>query len=260
MSSNKFWCCEVETLLKWILEEEKHGQIFGIQKDLFFIPRETDPLRMRRYGQLLETPLGVAAGPHTQLSQNLISAWLTGARYLELKTVQVLDEIEVTKPCIDMTDEGYNCEWSQELKLEQSFDEYLNAWIVLHILKDKFGWGSKVERGFIFNMSVGYNMEGILTPKMQRFLNRMQRLPGRIGRKDRTACGILSAGQGTEYSGWHIRQHYHFHHAWLSAGRGRKDRALLHRGAQTSHYHQTQSHSVGRRNVFATYSARKLGF
>ena len=76
---------------------------------------------MRRYGQLLETPLGVAAGPHTQLSQNLISAWLTGARYLELKTVQVLDEIEVTKPCIDMTDEGYNCEWSQELKLDQSF-------------------------------------------------------------------------------------------------------------------------------------------
>jgi putative selenate reductase len=60
---------------------------------------------MRRYGQLLETPLGVAAGPHTQLSQNLISAWLTGAGYLELKTVQVLDAIQVTKPCIDMTDE-----------------------------------------------------------------------------------------------------------------------------------------------------------
>ena len=49
---------------------------------------------MQRYGQLLETPLGVAAGPHTQLSQNLIAAWLTGARYMELKTVQVLDELE----------------------------------------------------------------------------------------------------------------------------------------------------------------------
>ena len=96
---------------------------------------------MHRCGQLLETPLGVAAGPHTQLSQNLIAAWLTGARYMELKTVQVLDELEVTKPCIDMADEGYNCEWSQELKLEQSFDEYLNAWIVLHVLKDQFGWG-----------------------------------------------------------------------------------------------------------------------
>ena len=177
MSSDKFWPCDIETLLKWVLEEEKHGQIFGIRKELFFVPQETDPFRMRRYGQLLETPLGVAAGPHTQLSQNLISAWLTGARYLELKTVQVLDEIEVTKPCIDMTDEGYNCEWSQELKLEQSFHEYLNAWIMLHILKDKFGWGSPGERGFIFNMSVGYNMEGILKPTVQRFLDKMQKCP-----------------------------------------------------------------------------------
>ncbi|MCP4627434.1 MAG: putative selenate reductase subunit YgfK [bacterium] len=173
MSGDKFWGCDIETLLKWILEEEKQGQIFGIRKELFFIPNQTDPYRMRRYGQLLETPLGVAAGPHTQLSQNLIAAWLAGARYMELKTIQVLDELEVTKPCIDMTDEGYNCEWSQELKLDQSFDEYLNAWIVLHILKDKFGWGLPSEAGFIFNMSVGYNLEGILSPTVQRFLDRM---------------------------------------------------------------------------------------
>jgi putative selenate reductase len=75
-----------------------------------------------------------------------------------------------------MADEGYNCEWSQELKLNQSFDEYLNAWIVLHILRDKFGWGapgSGEEPGFIFNMSVGYNLEGILSPAVQRFLDRM---------------------------------------------------------------------------------------
>ncbi|MGD8990333.1 MAG: FAD-dependent oxidoreductase, partial [Desulfobacterales bacterium] len=174
MSSDQFWGCDIETLLQWILKEEKQGQIFGIRKELFFTPKETDPFRIRRYGQLLEAPLGVAAGPHTQLSQNLIAAWLTGARYLELKTVQVLDELEVTKPCIDMTDEGYNCEWSQELKLDQSFDEYLNAWIILHLLRDKFGWGSLKERGFIFNMSVGYNLEGILSPTVQRFLDRMQ--------------------------------------------------------------------------------------
>ncbi len=173
MSSDKFWGCDIETMLKWILEEEKYEQIFGIRRELFFTPAETDPFRMYRYGQLLETPLGVAAGPHTQLSQNLIAAWLTGARYLELKTVQVLDELEVTKPCIDMADEGYNCEWSQELKLDQSFDEYLNAWILLHILKDKFNWGTPDERGFIFNISVGYNLEGILSPTVQRFLDQI---------------------------------------------------------------------------------------
>ncbi|MGD8612040.1 MAG: putative selenate reductase subunit YgfK [Desulfobacterales bacterium] len=173
MTSDKLWGCNIETLVQWIFEDEQQGHIFGIQKELFFVPQSTDPFRMQRYGQLLETPLGVAAGPHTQLSQNLIAAWLAGARYLELKTIQVLDELEVTKPCIDMADEGYNCEWSQELKLDQSFDEYLNAWIVLHILKDKFGWGSAGVSGFIFNMSVGYNLEGIQSSSVQRFLDRM---------------------------------------------------------------------------------------
>ncbi len=173
MISDKLYVCDIKTLLKWILADEKKGRIFGIEKDLFFVPKTSDPFRMERYGQLLETPVGVAAGPHTQLSQNIIAAWLTGGRYIELKTIQILDELEVTKPCIDMGDEGYNCEWSQELKLDESFDEYLNAWIVIHILKDKFGWGEVGVPGFIFNMSVGYNLEGILSPTVQRFLDRM---------------------------------------------------------------------------------------
>jgi putative selenate reductase len=172
MSSDQFTCTSLETLFKWISGYEKDGEILGISKDLFFMPGTDDPFGMARYGQHLETPLGVAAGPHTQLSQNLISAWLTGARYMELKTVQVLDELEVTKPCIDMSDEGYNCEWSQELKLDQSFDEYLNGWIMLHVLRDRFGLPGD-ESGFIFNMSVGYNLEGIMSAPVQRWLDRM---------------------------------------------------------------------------------------
>ena len=173
MKSDAFCCCDIETLLRWILDEEKQGQALGIPREHFFVPRPGDPLRMQRYGRWLETPLGVAAGPHTQLSQNIVAAWLTGARYIELKTVQALDELEVAKPCIDMADEGYNCEWSQELKLEQSFQQYLDAWIVLHILRDRFGWQTGPGPGFIFNMSVGYNLEGILSPGVQRFLDRM---------------------------------------------------------------------------------------
>ena len=72
-----------------------------------------------------------------------------------------------------MADEGYNCEWSQELKLDQSFGEYLKAWILLHILRDKFGWSGPDGPGFIFNMSVGYNLEGIKSPPVQRFLDRL---------------------------------------------------------------------------------------
>ena len=99
--------------------KKKKERFLEYPKELFFTPNESDPFRFTRYNQLLETPIGVAAGPHTQLSQNIILSWLCGARYIELKTVQTLDEIQVTKPCIDMEDEGYNCEWSQELKIQE---------------------------------------------------------------------------------------------------------------------------------------------
>ncbi len=171
--SDKFYLTSLSTYLKWILGDLERGEIFGIPESLFFRPKKDDPFRMTRYGRVMESPIGVAAGPQTQLVQNIVAAWLTGSRYLELKTIQVLDELEVTKPCIDMGDEGYNCEWSQELKLDQSFNEYLNAFIILYILKDKLNIGEPGEPGFIFNMSAGYNLEGIQSPTVQRFFDRM---------------------------------------------------------------------------------------
>lgn len=180
--SDKFYRISVEKLLSWILNEEKTGTIFGIHTKNMFIPKETDPFRMHRYNQLLETPIGVAAGPHTQLAQNIIAAWLCGARYIELKTVQTLDEIHVSKPCIEVEDEGYNCEWSQELTLKDSFDEYLNAWIIMHILRHKFGFAG-AENGFIFNMSVGYDYAGILKPNVQWFLEKMENCEAELAEK-----------------------------------------------------------------------------
>ncbi|MGL4209349.1 MAG: FAD-dependent oxidoreductase, partial [Candidatus Adiutrix sp.] len=74
--------------------------------------------------------------------------------------------------CISCFDEGYNCEWSQELSLDESFNEYLNAFVLIHILKDKLGYGEKDKAGFIFNMSAGYNLAGIKSPAVQRFFDR----------------------------------------------------------------------------------------
>lgn len=179
--SDKLYPIKLRHLLKWILEEEKHGSIFGVTTDLFFQPAQSDVFRMNRYGQLMETPIGVAAGPHTQMSQNIVLSWLMGARYIELKTIQTLDKLEVSKPCIDMQDEGYNCEWSQELRLHQSFSEYLNAWIIIHILKDKFDWGVNIDLGGIFNMSAGYDLAGIKNANVQQFLDLMENSQPELG-------------------------------------------------------------------------------
>jgi putative selenate reductase len=170
--SDKFHPISLKQLLQLILNEfVSNNSIFGIPEELFFTPKHNNPLKTELFNQKLHTPLGIAAGPHSQMAQNIVGAWLMGARYIELKTVQTLDEIEVQKPCIDMQDEGYNCEWSQELKIKDSFNEYLNAWIIIHILNHKFGWGK--ETGTIFNMSVGYNMQGIMNDNVQWFLEKM---------------------------------------------------------------------------------------
>ena len=136
------------------------------------MPRPEHRFRGREYGVELETPFGVAAGPQTQMAQNIVAAWLVGARLIELKTIQTLDELDVNKPCIDVTDEGYNVEWSQELRVHQSFDEYLRAWVLIHALHRRFGWPGE-RPGVVFNMSVGYNLEGIRRPNVQWYLDAM---------------------------------------------------------------------------------------
>ena len=97
---------------------------------------------------------------------------MCGARYIELKTVQTLDELDVSKPCIDMEDEGYNVEWSQELKVQQSFEEYLRAWVLIHALHHKLGFPGD-SPGMVFNLSVGYDLAGIGKPNMQWFLDQV---------------------------------------------------------------------------------------
>ena len=47
---------------------------------------------------------GPAAGPHTQMAQNIVLSWLAGGRVMKCKTVQVKDDIEVPRPCIEHGD------------------------------------------------------------------------------------------------------------------------------------------------------------
>jgi putative selenate reductase len=143
-------------------EYRKDGTIFGIPQSQFF--RKRNPKKIKIFGESCDTALGPAAGPHTQLAQNIVSAYLAGGRFFELKTVQKLDQLKVAKPCIEAADEGYNCEWSTEFTLEKAYDEYLKAWILLHLLEEVFDLRATEARSFIFNMSVGYDLEGIQTP------------------------------------------------------------------------------------------------
>lgn len=168
-----------DVLLNWVLREFDGNQsIFGIHRSLFYVPKKEAPYSGTIFGHFLATPIGPGAGPHTQLAQNIVAAWLSGGRFIELKTVQIMDELEIPRPCIDMADEGYNVEWSQELKLEQSAGEYIKAWALIHILHRLLGFEGPV--GTVFNMSVGYDLEGIQSPRMTRFMDRLQDAAGEL--------------------------------------------------------------------------------
>ncbi|MEA3238704.1 MAG: putative selenate reductase subunit YgfK [Candidatus Bipolaricaulota bacterium] len=172
--SDKLRVQSFSELLGSILQEYEHNEsIFGIHRSLFYVPKKDSPYATEMFGSHLATPVGPAAGPHTQLARNTISSWLSGGRFMELKTVQIMDELEISRPCIDVADEGYNVEWSQELKLEDSVNEYVNAWVAIHILRRVLGFDGEVPFGTIFNMSVGYNLEGIKKPRMVKFMDTM---------------------------------------------------------------------------------------
>lgn len=154
-------------LMQWIFTEQKEsGRVFGIRRPYIKENDKALPL----FKETLETPFGPAAGPHTQLAQNIVAAYYAGSRFFELKTVQILDgeDLPVNKPCILADDECYNVEWSTELRVPDAFNEYVKAWFILKLMAKELQLGD--ENGFIFNMSVGYDLEGIKSEKIDTFI------------------------------------------------------------------------------------------
>lgn len=160
-------------LLDWVLEEyNKSKSIFGVSK----LVKHTNGQALPIFDEKIESPFGPAAGPNTQLAQNIIASYVAGSRFFELKTVQKMDGAElaacVPKPCITAHDECYNCEWSTELYVQQAYEEYVKAWFVCRILAKELGLGDP--DAMVFNMSVGYDLEGIKTPKVDKYLEEMK--------------------------------------------------------------------------------------
>ncbi len=158
-------------LMTWVTTEyQREGSVFGVHRAY-----KAGVKKLPIFGETIETPFGPAAGPNTQLAQNIIADYFGGARFFELKTVQKMDGADlaacINRPCILAEDECYNCEWSTELYVQQAFEEYVKAWCALKIMAKVYGLGDP--NGFVFNMSVGYDLAGIQGEKVNTFLDGM---------------------------------------------------------------------------------------
>jgi len=165
----------LDVLLGRIAHEwDTRKRIFDLPTARFLDVSDGPDISMEFLGRPAATPVGPAAGPHSQMAQNIVLAWLGGARLMELKTVQILDELEIGRPCIDMETIGYNIEWSQELKILQSLEEYVKAWMIVEILRhwDELTPFVGEDPGpHIFDLSVGYDLAGISTPDVAAFID-----------------------------------------------------------------------------------------
>ena len=169
--SERMYPIPFRSLMNWIVTEyAREGEIFGVH-----VPYHASGKTLPIFGERIETPFGPAAGPNSQLAQNIIASYMAGARFFEVKTVQKMDGEElarcVPRPCILAADEGYNQEWSTELEVRQAQDEYIKAWCALKVLSKVYGFGDP--DGFVFNMSVGYDLDGIKGEKVNSYIDNM---------------------------------------------------------------------------------------
>jgi len=175
----------VDLIQRMRLEYAKQRSIFDLPVRKWYLP-PAEPgapdLSVRFHGQVAGNASGPASGPHTQMAQNLVLSWLAGGRIMELKTVQVNDELKISRPCIEAANVGYNVEWSQELRIDDSLDQYVQGAMLIHMLRHApqvFGnpFGdismSSLSSEPIYDMSIGYDLAGIRTPKVVKFIRGM---------------------------------------------------------------------------------------
>ena len=108
--SEKMYPIPFKSLMNWIVTEyAREGEIFGVH-----MPYYATGKMLPIFGETIETPFGPAAGPNSQLAQNIIAAYFAGARFFEVKTVQKMDgEVLarcVPRPCI-LTSSSVDHSW-----------------------------------------------------------------------------------------------------------------------------------------------------
>jgi putative selenate reductase len=153
------------------LEPQKQQTIYDLPLKKCWRPDPTVDTSVKFHGQVAATPVGPAAGPQTQMAQNLVLSWIAGSRILELKTVQIDDQLVINRPCIDMTNVGYNIEFSQELRLHESIHEYVAGMMLIEMIKASNLLELPANKtSTIYDFSLGYDLKGISSEIIRNFI------------------------------------------------------------------------------------------
>ena len=164
-------------LRRMLREAEQEQKVFDLPARRFWRGADDLDLSVVVHGRRAANPVGPAAGPHGQMAQNVLLSWLAGGRFLELKTVQANDRLTIPRPCIDMETVGYNVEWSQELRLEESLREYVKGSMLIDVARAEGLLGrpdDPARDDTILDLSVGYDLAGVRSPAVRSWIASMK--------------------------------------------------------------------------------------
>lgn len=186
------------------LEPRLQDALFELPKRGWYLPdSETPDLSVNFHGHHAGNPSGPASGPHTQMAQNILLSYIAGGRIMELKTVQINDRLDIPRPCIDMTNVGYNVEWSQELLVEESLREYVAGMMLVTMARHAhpiFSESLSTPAGdVIFDISLGYDLAGIKSDKIQKYLDGIRDASAIIEKLRGEIPGGLKEARDLEY-------------------------------------------------------------
>lgn len=161
---------------RMLREAEREQKVFDLPARLFWRGSGLDT-SVVVHGRRVASPAGPAAGPHGQMAQNILLCWLAGGRFIELKTVQVDDQLRIPRPCIDMETVGYNVEWSQELRLHESLREYVKGSMLIDVARAQGLLGRPDDPSrdeVVLDLSVGYDLAGVRSPAVRSWIGSMR--------------------------------------------------------------------------------------
>lgn len=151
-----------------------YGSIYGYPKQGFY--KNQYPVDTQIRDKNIITPIGIAAGPHSQLAHNIVLSFLHGARTFELKLAQRPDDLEVLKYGRFKGNGTSGNGWNQTVDLGILKKEFINAYLLLKALESEEILG--IEKGHtfyrtLFDLSVGVDLRGITSARMKNWMNRL---------------------------------------------------------------------------------------
>jgi len=185
-------------------EPVTQGTLFELPRRRWYHPAPDDPdLSVACHGQRAGNPAGVAAGPHTQLAQNILLSYVAGARIIELRTVAGGRPPPLPRPSIDAATVGYNIEGPQELTADAALREYVAGAMLVQMFRHSAelsaGRWIGVSGAVVYEANVGFDLAAIRGDDVCRFLAGVRNAGTLI---ERLRCEIpreLTAARGLYY-------------------------------------------------------------